>query len=63
MSAELKRKTVEDLKKIIEKDYKISITDNEAKELGFSLLRLSKLATIGLARTQEKYENRQLPNN
>lgn len=63
MSAGLKRKTIEDLKKIVERDYKVSITDNEAKELGLSLLRLSKLAIIGLARRQNKYENRQLSNN
>jgi hypothetical protein len=56
MRLELKRKTIDELKEIIEKDYKVSISDNEARELGISLLRLSKLATIGLARLQEKCE-------
>lgn len=51
---ELKRKTIEELKKIMEKDYGVSLSDGEVNELGSSLLHLSKLALIALARADEK---------
>ena len=50
----LKKQTIESLKKILEKDYKIYMSETEANELGVSLLRLSKLALIGLARAKER---------
>ena len=54
MSVKLKQNTIGELKKIIEKDYGISIGDEQANELGVSILRLARLALIGLARAKEK---------
>jgi hypothetical protein len=57
MCAELRQKTTDELKRIIEKDYHVSITDAHAKVLGLSLLRLARLAMIALARAEEKKQN------
>ena len=51
---ELKTRTTEELKKIVEKDYGVLLSDNEANELGTSLLKLTKLTLIALARADEK---------
>ena len=57
MCAELRQKTTDELKRIIKKDYNAAITDAHAKVLGLSLLRLARLAMIGLARAEEKKQN------
>jgi hypothetical protein len=54
----LKKQTIESLKKILEKDYKISINETDANSLGVSLLRLSRLALVGLARAKERENNK-----
>ncbi len=41
---ELKKKTIEDLKIIMEKDYGVSLSDEEAQKYGLSYLRLTRLA-------------------
>ncbi len=51
---ELKARTIEELKKIVEKDYGVFISNAEANKLGLSLLRLTRLATAALARTEEQ---------
>ena len=53
MYAELRKSTIEELKTIIKKDYGVSISDIQAKELGYSLLRLSKLAVVALLRADK----------
>lgn len=40
----LKQKTTKELQEIIERDYGQKINEDEAQELGTSLLRLTKLA-------------------
>ena len=51
---ELKTQTIEELKKIIEKDYGILLSNNELNELGSSLLHLTKLSLVALARADER---------
>ena len=51
---ELKKITKENLKKIIHQDYGVELSDEKANELGYSLLRLTKLAIVALARAEEK---------
>jgi hypothetical protein len=41
---QLKAKTIQDLKKIIKRDYGQILSEDEANELGTSLLRLTRLA-------------------
>ena len=50
----LKPKATQELKEIMLRDYGATLTDEEAQELGLSLLRVSKLASIALARADEK---------
>ena len=45
---------LEDLKQILNRDYSISISDDQVKELGVSLLRLTRIAVTALARADEK---------
>lgn len=51
---ELKKATIQDLKKIIHKDYGVEISDEQINEFGCSLLRLTKVVIIALARADEK---------
>lgn len=53
MVVKLKQKTIKDLKKIMAKNYKVSMSDNQINDLGVCLLRLSRLALVGLARAEE----------
>ncbi|MDP8258816.1 MAG: hypothetical protein P9L90_05295 [Candidatus Aadella gelida] len=50
----LKKQTTEELKKIIKNDYGVLLNDDEATELGSSLLKLTRLALTALARADEK---------
>jgi len=50
----LKKQTIEELKKIIKQDYGVLINDDEAIEIGSSLLKLTRLALVALARADEK---------
>ena len=56
---ELKKTTIENLKKIIHQDYGVELSDEQANELGYSLLRLTKLAIVALARAEEKNSSAQ----
>ena len=49
-----KSSAIRDLQRIMQEDYSIAISDDQAKELGASLLRLSVLAVTALARADEK---------
>ena len=51
---DLKPKAIEKLKEIMKRDYGVSLSDSEANELGGSLLRLTKIAGVALARAEEK---------
>ncbi len=50
----LKTKTIQDLQKIIQRDYGQILSEEEANELGTSLLRLTRLALNAQARAIEK---------
>jgi hypothetical protein len=50
----IKQKTIEELKRIIEKDYGVLLSDSELNELGSSLLHLTKLSLVALARADER---------
>lgn len=50
----LKKKIIQDLQKIIKRDYGQSLSEKEANELGISLLRLTRLGLIAQARAIEK---------
>lgn len=57
----LKGRTIEELKKIMSKDYHIKLTNDEAGELGLSLLRLTRLGIINTAqKINTKAENHQI---
>ncbi len=45
----LKKTTIEELKRIMIKDYHIKLTNEEASELGLSLLRLTRISIITTA--------------
>jgi len=51
---QLKKTTIQELKKIIKNDYGVLLNDDKAIELGSSLLKLTRLALGALARTDEK---------
>lgn len=51
---ELKTQTIKELKQIVEKDYGVLLSDDEAKELGISILKLTRLGLTALARADEK---------
>ena len=55
----LKGRTIEELKKIMSIDYHIKLTNDEASELGLSLLRLTRLGIINTV--QNKYKSRKPP--
>ena len=50
----LKPKAIEELKEIMQRDYGVTLSDTQAKDLGRSLLRLSRMARVALARADEK---------
>jgi hypothetical protein len=50
----LNRKQIDTLKEIMLRDYGATLTDEDAQSLGVSLLRVSKLASVALARADEK---------
>lgn len=51
---ELKTQTISELKQIVEKDYGVLLSDDKAKELGVSILKLTRLGLTALARADEK---------
>ena len=50
----LKAKILEEFKLIIQRDYGISLADEDANLLGTSLLRLSRLAIAAIDRAEDK---------
>lgn len=54
LEMELKKITKENLKKIIHQDYGVELSDEQANELGYSLLRLTRLTGIAFTRAEEK---------
>jgi hypothetical protein len=52
----LKKKTIQDLQKIIERDYGQNLSEEETNELGISLLRLTRLGLAARARAIENAE-------
>ena len=51
---ELKTKSIKELQEIMQRDYNIALPESEAENFGVSLLRLSRLASVALARADEK---------
>jgi hypothetical protein len=45
------------LKEIIHRDYGVSISDEQAQELGNSLLRITRIAVAVLARVEENHSS------
>lgn len=50
----LKGQTLKELQKIIEKDYGILLSDEEAEEFGISFLKITKTALNAFARVDKK---------
>lgn len=50
----LKPKATKELKQIMLRDYGVNLSDEEIQNLGASLLRVSKLASVALARADEE---------
>jgi hypothetical protein len=48
-------KTTEELKNIITRDYNKSISGDQTEKLGMSLLRLTSIAVVALARADETF--------
>jgi len=55
----LKPKAIQELKKIVLRDYGTALSDTEAQDFGVSLLRLAKLASVALARADERSSSTQ----
>jgi hypothetical protein len=53
------KKVLDDLKEIIHRDYGVFLTDNQAEQLGLSLLRLTRLSLSALARAEERRSSAQ----
>ena len=51
----LKAKSLENLKAIFKKDYGYDLSNEEANQFGFSLLKLSRLVMTALSRAEEKH--------
>ena len=54
MGASFKKGAIEQLQEIINKDYGLVLSTQETIDFGTSLLRLSKMARVALARADEK---------
>jgi len=54
----LKAKTIKDFQKIIKRDYGQTISEEEANELGTSLLRLTRLALNHQLKADKKINKR-----
>lgn len=52
---QLKEKSLEQLKLIIQRDYGVDLNDEEAYQLSISLLKLSQLAAVALNRKEDKH--------
>jgi hypothetical protein len=52
----LKKKTIEELREIIKRDYGQNLNEEELNEFGISLLRLTRLGLAARARAIEKAE-------
>ena len=50
---ELKSQTIKELKQIVEKDYGVLLSDEEAQEFGISILKLTRLGLTAIARADE----------
>ena len=51
------KKAIQDLKEIALRDYGVSISDEQADELGVSLLRLTRIAVVALAQASKEVAN------
>ena len=54
---ELKRRTIEELKQIMNKDYGTSLSDSKANELGSSLLKITRIAISNIVKVEESKPN------
>lgn len=51
---ELKSQTILELKAIVEKDYGVLLSDDEANQMANALLRLTRLSLATIARLEER---------
>ena len=58
MKTMLSKKAKDELKQIIKKDYGSDLTDDQAEELGVSLLRLTRVGLSSLARDIDEKEKK-----
>ena len=54
----LKKRTIQDLQRIIKRDYGQNLSEEEANEFGISILRLTRLGLTAQARVIEKAEKK-----
>ncbi len=54
MPANFKQKDIETLTEIIERDYGVALNDEEAGQLGFSLLKITRLTMGAFNRVEEQ---------
>ena len=52
----LKKQTIEELKELMARDYKVSLSGEELAGFGIALLRLTRIATTALARANDREE-------
>ena len=55
----LTAKSLENLKLVLKKDYEVDLNDEDANALGFSLLKITRLAMGAFNRAEEKMLNNQ----
>ena len=50
----LKPSVIQELQEIVQKDYSVVLSNTEANDFGASLLRLTRLASVALARVDDR---------
>ena len=50
----IKPTSLEKLKHIVQQDYGVVLSDEEAEAFGFSLLKITRLAMVAFSRAEEK---------
>ncbi len=53
-SRNIPERQLEKLKEIMRRDYGVTFTDQEAEKFGLSMLRVYRLASVALARAEDK---------
>ena len=56
-STQLKQKSLEELQRIVHQDYGVDLTQDEADQFGFSMLKITRLAIGAFNRAEERSSN------